>query len=227
VAAPDSLLTGLTVWYSMDEVSGVRVDNNGDSSLDLADLNTVGSEAGKVGLAGSFISANAEQLRGTYGTTAYSIVSGLNYTMAFWAKVADVTQNETACGRWLSGSNIEYWIYAPLGSPLSAPVVYWGSGAGYVNAESPDAMTNDTWHLVIVEIDRAADTLGISLDNGSPGTVSFGGGAINESKNIWFYIGGASASPAYDGGIDEFAIWHRLLTSSEKARLAVGMGYPG
>ena len=225
-AIPDSLLTGLSVWYSMDEVSGVRVDANGDSALDLTDINTVASETGKVNLAALFVTANAETLRGTYATTAYSIVPTTDYTMAFWAKVPDVTQNEVACGRWLSGSNIEYWLYCPLASS-SCPHIYWGSGAANINVASPDAMTNDTWHLIMVAINRTADTLGISLDNGTAGTASFGGGTINENKNIYFYVGAGNATAALDGGIDEFAIWHRLLTSDEKTRLAVGMGYPG
>jgi len=224
---PDSLLTGLSVWYSMDEVSGVRVDANGDSNLDLTDINTVGSESGEVNLAASFLTANAELLRGTWDTTAYSWETSLDYTMAFWAKVPDVTQNEVACGRWLSGSNIEFWLYAPLGSPLSVPVIYWGQGAGNKNVAAPDAMVNDTWHLIMVEIDITADTLGISLDNGTQETVSFGGGGINGNKGLYFYIGGGNSSAALDGGIDEFAIWKRLLTSDEKTRLAAGMGYPG
>ena len=210
----------------MDEVSGVRVDANGDSALDLTDINTVGSETGKVNLAASFLTANAELLRGTWDTAAYSWVTSLDYTMAFWAKVPDVTQNEVACGRWSSGSNIEFWLYTPLASS-SCPHIYWGQGAGNKNVAAPDAMTNDTWHLVMVEIDITADTLSISLDNGTPGTVSFAGGGINGNKGLYFYIGGGNVSAALDGGIDEFAIWKRLLTSDEKTRLAVGMGWPG
>ena len=97
----------------------------------------------------------------------------------------------------------------------------------HINVAAPDSMTNDTWHLIMVAIDEGADTLSISLDNGTPGTVSFGGGGINGNKGVYFYIGGGNAAAGLDGAIDEFAIWKRLLTSDEKTRLAAGIGYPG
>lgn len=225
VSEPDSLLTGLSVWFSLDETSGSRADSH-TSGLSLTDNNSVLSVSGKQSNAADFVKSNSEYLSHT-NNSAFSPAADEDLTIAFWSNVDSATSSNVAVTKWNSVVTIEYYLYGSIASDSKVWFTYALAGSSSsISAASGTTVSSGTWHFVVAQMDRTAGEISVSVDLGTAGTAS-SGSAFTANTGADFML---SKNPYADGSLDEVAIWKRLLTSDEKTRLynsGNGISYPG
>lgn len=210
----DGLKTSLVSWWNLDEQSGVRYDSHG--SNDLTDNNTVGSviNAGGAmdGAAASFVAANSEDLR----ITGSPLAADDTYTLSMWVNpTADAAAYRGVwnAGRCYTGIQLQrktdgtcYYVFATYDG-----VWRYADGTGYI----PDA---GGWtHLLLTVEPGVAFTSYVNnvlLEQQPLGT------PVALPSTYDFHIGRSEVAGNYmQGGIDEVAIWDRVLTADERAEL--------
>lgn len=224
-----SLLTGLRGYWKLDEASGVRASQvNG---LTLTDNNTVGSAAGKISNAASFVAASSEYL--SIADNALLSFSG-SYTISAWCYIDPVPAGFAAIvGKDVGAIGVsEEYAIVYSGSAGSNRLVFYHFGAlGSVNIEDgTGAPPGATWLHVIAWYDSSGTpSINIQRNNGTiytnstavpapiSGTAPFALGARGDGVVLW------------DGRIDEVGLWDRILTTPERAQLynsGAGVTYP-
>ena len=82
--------------------------------------------------------------------------------------------------------------------------------------------------MVIAWHDATADTVNISINNGSTVSAAYTFGSANGSSA--FELGRRTGGASYlNGALDEMGIWKRVLTAAERTRLynnGAGVTYP-
>lgn len=221
----DSLLTDLVAWWSLDETSGTRVNAHNPGTYDLTDNNTVGYDTGVVGNAASFAGGgNDESL--TLANHSDFEFADTPFTVAMWVRPeTGIESNAYVIG---------------VGAPATVWTILRNGGAGSISfrvrnaantstaATAGIAYSLGTWALYIAEHDPDADEIRLSSNNGTPVSAALAGGGRITGTDA--FIIGSNLGVEFVGLLDETAIWRRLLTSDEKARLynsGAGMGYPG
>jgi hypothetical protein len=217
--AGDTLANNLVAYWKLNEVSGNRSDSKGSSTL--TDNNTVTSTSGKNGLAARFTAASSEFLSSP--DNAALSTGGTSYTLAGWVYLGSKSTHQTTLAKYDTGSNREYWAgYDPTVDRFNL-YLYNSAGAriGYVAANNFGAPSVGVWYFLIYEYNLATDTLSISVNNGTPNST-----LANETTGdpgdttSTFRIGGdPPAADYWDGYMDEWGMWKRVLTAQEKADL--------
>lgn len=199
-----SLLDGLVSWWDLEEASGTRADAHGDH--DLTDNNTVGSGAGRVGVAADAIETNNEYL---------AVNAPVDFT---------------------DSHSVAFWVYRRAGSTVTgignASGMGWRIRTSILEARNslgtvqnialPETFTNNTWHFFVVSYDAATGTLSARM-NGSEtaSTLALTGGIQAPSPNqlsMFFGMGAGSAG----GLIDSYGLWNRVLSNAEVLALYNG-----
>lgn len=221
-----NLLDSLVGYWKLDETTGTRVDATGRGN-DLADNNTVTSAAGKVNNASQHVAASVEYL--SKASVADLQMGDFDFTFAGWFYLDSVTAIRAIFGK-TDGVQIEYQMFCNV-TTGAAFFDYFGNGASntLVRVTSGTTINLATWYFLEAYHDAANNLLGIRINNGSATTQATGGVAPNTS-NGGFTLGSRSGgSLPFDGRLDEWGIWKRLLTSAERTTLyngGSGVTYP-
>ena len=223
--AQAALTDSLVSYYTMDEESGTRSDSTA-SNNDLTDNNTVLFGTGKISNAGDFETANTEYLSitdaaqtGLDFSTAMSISLWVNYESivdSFFAhKFATVNQRSYAFGSVTTPDPDEVNVYLSADGSVPAPAVFaW-------------VPSTATWYHLVFLYDGSAGSIELYVDNVSQGTVT-GQAASLFNGTSPFYLGYQSTI-GFDGLIDEYGLWSRVLTPTEISQLYNGgaaLAYP-
>ena len=213
------LLDGLISHWKLDEASGPRIDSHG--GIDLGDINTVGSAAGKLGNAASFIATNEESL--TTGDNAALSMGDIDFTIAMWVWFDALTGTGLA-GKWGSGT-VEYIAYFD-GTNLRFHVSNNGTAnASVVNAH---AISTGTWYFFCAWHDATANTINVSVNDNTPASAAHSTGVHNGTAS--FYLGrNEEGLTWFTGRLDSVSIWKRVLTAAERTQLyngGAGLDYP-
>lgn len=220
-----AILDNLVAYWTLDETSGTRNDSHGTNHL--SDNNTVLSGTGKQGNAADFEQPNVEWLN-VADNTALSM-GDIDFTVAFWLNGESFNDGSGnfygIFGKSVSGGGAKEYhcFYSPSLNRFRFAVCPDGNDANtvFATADTLGAPSTGTWYFVICQYDATNNLAGISVNNGTLDTASESGGAFNGSAD--FLIGRAlSADTTFDGMIDEFGVWKRLLTSDEKTYLYNG-----
>jgi len=222
---PDSLLTDLVAWWSLDEASGTRVNAHNPGTHDLTDNNTVGQTTGVVGNAASFVLANSEYL--SLAHHADFVIADTPVTYAGWAWVGPASNQGGILG--VKGNPAaaggEWGVYYLAGPNLLARVRNAANSATVSTANV--SISNSAWLFFIFEHDPTNDVITLEVNRGTPVTAAITGGVFSASNTMQF---GARLPSLYlNGYMDETTFWRRLLTTEEKNRLynsGAGMAYP-
>jgi hypothetical protein len=218
-----SLRTNLKAWWEVNEASGTRADSH-TSGITYSDSNSVGSAAGKQGNAADFEKSSNEKL---YNFAASALAPSTNdWTIAFWFNIESATEPNIfwsgAFSNNLTKLAIRHRATGDVTYGDRALFVYYVRNNGSsITALHTDEPALSTWYHCLVEYTHSTTTLGITLDNGTPQTTNVssqlhGSQPIERIAMGGFYSGTATL---FDGLIDEFGFWHRLLTSEEKGWL--------
>lgn len=91
-------------------------------------------------------------------------------------------------------------------------------GRGSSMGAAPSTFANSVWRLVIVSWDADTSTLSRTVNLANLQTTVTAGAAPAAAAFTIGALNGGSSSP-FDGRIDQFCLWHRLLAPGEQAEL--------
>jgi len=221
----NTLLNGLVAYWKLEESSGTRVDATGRGN-DLAPQATPGNTTGRVGNAVQLTSASSQFLNSA--STADLTMGDFDFTFAFWVWGDTVTPQKYAMSKWTSSGVEEYSVLIDTGNRFK---FYIANFAKVVSADNFGAPSISTWYFVVCQHDAANDLIKISVNDGTMNTAATAGAfpavgvegfAIGSAKSSAFNVG-------WNGRIDEFGIWKRLLTAAEITSMyngGSGITYP-
>lgn len=215
---PVALTDGLVAYWKLDEVSGVRADALGVSSL--VDNNTVGSAAGKISNAAVFVSASAESLSAVDSVTLST--GDIDFSFAGWVQVATKTADRTFIGKWDgpgNGREYEVYYYQPSDRfAFAVSPVGNGTGAASVVGSAGGSPSANTWYFLVAWHDSVANTINLQINNGTVDSVSYSSGVFDSSSA--FVLGALSNGSVFlDGRMDEVGFWKRTLSVAERGWL--------
>ena len=212
------LLNKLVSYWRLEEASGARQDSIGLNVL--ADTNTVTVAAGIIGSGAVFTRANAECLP-INDNPSLSMGDNQSFSIQAWMIPATLPGAGNAfqiAGKWNTALEYVFGI-----SPTNTLRWQLGDGAGGTrNTIATTALALATTYHCIGWYDADTDTSGLSVNlsvttatgvtaGAADGTDPFGIGAIPSNN-----------ADAFDGRIDEVAIWKRALTTAERSTLYRG-----
>jgi hypothetical protein len=222
-----TLLNGLKVYYKLEDTS----DSSGNG-LTLTNHGTVTFTAGKVNNAANFVSASSQYLNHV-NATPYQMGTG-DFTYAFWIKftatgarsIMDYGQTGATPGYAvdsisLGGSSMGFQISLSDGTTSPA----------YPFINTTHAWNDGRWHLLVVTCSRSGNMVAY-VDNIPDGSTSITSNpsSVNSNNGFGFSLGANYAGGSlFDGSLDEFGLWNRVLTSTEIAHLwngGAGTTYP-
>lgn len=214
-----SFPAGAVAHWKLNEASGTRNDSVGANHL--TDNNTVTMQAGKIGNAAEFVSANSEYL--SIADNADLSTGDIDFTIACWVKPNDVSANH---GVYMKGSGyIEYMLqYEPGSGQFKFYMADLAVGGNI--ATSGLTVSSGTWYFIVCWYDAAANTVSIRVNDVSTFTSSYSGGNTSTPSN--FQIGQGFGN-YWDGLIDSVTLWKRVLTGAEITTLyngGLGLDYP-
>lgn len=221
-----TLRAGLVAAYDFDQQMGDVIDwtERGNTLRGLAGGGTPTHAAGKIGASRSF-SGNKTLIN--YGLPDFNCKSGKDWTISGWIYVTDNNTAQLIIGEGdpVSVGSSTYNGYERLfltiggGAPqLRAEGIMSDNNWYSVIASNVFTSTN-TWYYIRVEYDDTLKSITISVNNGTPASTSFSPNTLREvasSTNRVVMGSRGAASHFFSGRMDEFKIWHRLLTADEK-----------
>jgi hypothetical protein len=209
---------GLVSYWNLDEVSGNRADSHGSNTL--TDNNTVTSVINAGGamrnVATSFVAANSESLSVADAANDFSIPA-TGGTLAFWFNPTALSGLRYLGGKTDAASLDEHQIYTN-GANLTFQVKL--SGGGY--SIPVKAATVGVFQLAVLWYDPAVNKCFVQIDDGTPGEAAAASAPTADLGHA-FEIGRITASANnFDGLIDEYGFWSRVLTAQERTDLFNG-----
>jgi hypothetical protein len=204
-----NLNSGLVAYYTMDEVSGDRLDSVGDN--DLSDNNTVTSTAGKISNAADFEANNAEWLAAASDYADLDFNGHVAFSGSVWVKFEAHDVDRTVLSK-----NQQYRLRFETDID-SFQWTVWSDGSTSTTLDAALAVENETWYHVYFWHDPDADVIGMRINDTHEVTTAHTGG-VNNSANL-FEVGRNVTSAYWDGEIDELAFYSRLLSPGEVTAL--------
>jgi hypothetical protein len=218
IAAPNAAptnpgTTNLISWWALDETSGTRADSHGSNSL--SSNNSVGYYAtGIKGNAADFVRSNNQYL--SHSDNADLSTDDIDFTVGLWVNLKSKEDYYNLLNKF--GVNNAYQIYY---SALDDRFHFWVSDAtthyGNVVSSNLGSPAINTWYFITVWHSASGDTINISVNNGTPDSLSYGYGS--HDNNGAFTIGGSGSSSMTDAYIDEAYFYKRNLSADERAWL--------
>jgi hypothetical protein len=240
---PSTLLNCLVAYWHFDEEVGTRYDAVANPQFcttatpaptsipsDLIDTSTVEQDEGVLGWAADFSYSSSEYLSITDNETI-SVVSDQSKSWAGWFKIESFTgDNQALLGKWTSSSSrYEYLIRV---DNASKQLVFYvrnqnNTASISVTATNQGVLNIGQWYFAYAYYDRQTGVIGVSVNGGPPNTASNPNGIHNDSAKLYF--GRYYDGDFFDGQVDEWGIWNRVLTQEEVGALyngGLGLYYP-
>jgi hypothetical protein len=197
---------GLIAYYKLDETSGDRMDSVGTFTLES--VNNVPSAIGKVGLSADLTAASSQYLDGTNSDTRDGLAfPDESYTIFGWLLMDEIPTSTAVLSKI---DNYEFFV--------TSSQVLWNhcdTDFNTIPVSISGALNTDTWYFFAVVYNHEAQTLSLSLNNGTPTTVPVTTGS---AAGVGFFVMGRRLAPTalyMDGRIDEVGIARAALTASD------------
>jgi hypothetical protein len=178
----------------------------------LTDVNTVTQNPGKIGNAAQFTRANSEQL--TIASNAALTMGDIDFTLAGWVYLDTLV----VAGIVSKALALEYTLLT-LGNRFQFSVTNSLPAQIDVIANNFGQPALATWHFVACWHDSVANLIGISVNGGTANTTA---NALGVAAGAAGFQLGNYAANFWDGRIDEFGVWKRVLTPAELTTLYNG-----
>ncbi len=204
--------SGMVSYWKLQE-SGTTFDDisgNHDATAVSGSMQTDG------------ISGYAQQFANSYLTVPahadYNWASNSSYTIELWVKFTEVSGTQVIIGRDDPVSQVHWWIGKTAGGKIE-----WftkASDGSNGDIESLSAINNGQWHHVVAMRDGATNKNYLYVDGilqNTGGTDVFLSGNLSSTDGLTIGNMVYNSSPTffYNGGIDEVAIYNRVLTPTE------------
>lgn len=210
--APAGITNDLVNYWRLDEASGNRVDII--AAKDLSDINTAPGVAGKITNAVECVFANTEYLQWNVGGNAPPDINGANtaaFSFTCWIKLYSLGATHYI-GNVFGGSG-DQWIFNVR---ADNKVLFGIQGGGtYKTVTNSVTLATNIYYFVFAGRNGTNDTLYLSVNDGTPDTADDGN--LNAIAGTTFRLGNYvnAAGFQFDGQIDEFGAWARLLATNE------------
>ena len=218
-----TLLTGLVSWWALEEATGNRADSHGPNTM-YEFIDPIGSATGKIADGANFVSANTDYLQvdATHGLEGglrdWSITGWvLPTTNGLWTGIMH-------CGIGATAAETDYVITGYFDDLR----LYVPSGGGWNVATKTSGLTQGVWTFFHAYYVLATNTLGISVNDGTP--VETVHASTASAKGGQCVLGTYLGTGFQNGVLDEVNFYSRALTGSEVTELynsGNGMAYPG
>ena len=225
-------LTDHAAYWNLDEANGNRDDSVGANSL--TDNNTVLSAPGKIKAAADFEKGSSEFLE--IADNAELSTGDIDFTFAGWVMLESKTgSNMNIVSKHESATNREYRLFFQQSSNRFVFQVFDNAGTiiGSAVANQLGSPALATWYFIAGWHDSVNNQVGIQINNGAADTAATSGVIADKSANFRMGAQNTSETSFWDGLIDEFGFWKRVLTPQEISTLynsgnglAYGLGNP-
>jgi hypothetical protein len=211
--------TGLISYWSLGESSGNAVDSHGSNTLTQS-----GSPTSATGVVGNCRGFNGSTQLLSLTDNASISTGNINFSLQAWVRFLSKSNYQIVFAKHNGSTNAgsEYLLMYDQPSDRLIWDVRYASGGASVSAANFGSPPINTWFLVHVWHDATNDQIGISVNNGTPNTVSHTLG-VNDSTAT-FRLGAVGVSPFWhlNGNLDEVAFWKKVLTPDERTILYNG-----
>ena len=205
-------LSGLVSWWKLEEASGTRVDSFGSNNL--TDNNTVTQATGQVGNAAQFTGANSEYLN--ISDNAGLSTGDVDFSVAAGIRFDSLTQTPVLIGK---GATDQYeWSlqYASIPEKLRF-ALYNATASQQDSCDWSAAIDNSIWYFVILWHNTTDDTLNLSVDDGTPVTISRTVTLTDGTAD--FQLGRLATGNYYSGRLDEVFFAKAVWSAAERTNL--------
>ncbi len=228
----NTLINGLAAHWKLNETTGDRIDSERDN--DLTPVNSPTYTTGIFDNAAQFTSLDNQAL--TIDDNVKINIENSSFTVACWVKFdnfdnADSNDFVGFAGKGASDipglNNYSFsLIYRPSLERMQFSFADENSISSSATATDFGSISTGVWYFVIASYETGVDRATISVNNienhaNSPIT-------LYDSSDYGFNIGRGFNRNRYNfnGAVDSFSFWKRLLTDDEKAQLYnSGSGY--
>lgn len=217
---PSTLNNGLVAVY--------KGENNANDSLSTYNGSAIGGVTYTAGKSG-----NSFDLNGTTGYIELGDVMDVgtsSWTYSFWFNPNSLSVTQTLFGKTIA-AGVRGRIFCQLdGNKLV--IGFDADASNVIIVETPTlGLSTGNWYNAIIQIDRSdkvkvivnGTNLTLTTTNGTNNLIPYS--ATNYNTNNPFRIGAFTSSDNvtafqfYNGKIDEFNVWNRVLTGSEITEL--------
>jgi hypothetical protein len=224
--------TNLVAYWKLNETSGTRADQTANGNT-LQDNNTVLYGTGKIDNAADFEATNTEYLSIAHGSQTGLELTNNDMSFSFWVNLETAVSASavTIFSKNTGGAGNGYYCQHYTNAGSDKVWFTWENGSSD-QAAAVMALGTGTWHHIVVTVDVSASGAGILfyLDGSAVTPVNVSGSNTTTSAGTRnFTMGGAASAGSFDGLIDEFGVWDRVLTSGEVTTLynsGNGLTYP-
>jgi len=222
-AAPSSLLTSITSYWTLNESSGSAIDSTGLHNL--TNSNITYSQTGKLNTCYSF-----------NGTSSYTgnLVGSASYTFAaamsasFWMKTSGTGTFMFIVSNWNATNGTGWLVYKDTDDNVYFEVHNPGTGAATSTvAITGSSQADGNWHHIVGTFDGTYAR--IYLDSTLEMTSSAWPYSIAANSNTFSIGSDETTQYYYSGYLDEVGLWSRAITQTEVNKLynsGAGKTYP-
>lgn len=222
---PSSLINGLVAYWKMEEASGTRIDATGRGN-DLTDNNTVAQGTGKVGNAAQMVKANSEYL--SIASNSDFVGSDISFSFSHWFYIDSLPSSNN----YLFGKGLFDFLcrVSSATQKVNFQCESAASPGSFAGAISPVVLSTTTWYHLYCGYDAGNDVVFVSVNNETLVTSALAGGVKTSVADFNIGIYNVLAIlESWNGKIDEFGLWKRVLTAAERTALyngGNGIAYP-
>jgi hypothetical protein len=216
-----TLPTNNVSFWKLDEASN-STRNDSVGSNNLADTGNLAQVVGKVGNAAEFVGVTSDKLSIT-DNASLSFTS--SFTVACWVYFDGVPTGSVFPGlisKWGAASTQKSYLldFDGTAGQFAFGVSSDGSNQTFVNATTFGTPSTATWYFVVAYFDDTANTIGISVNNGTVDTTTFTSNVFDSTSD--FELGVLAATFFFSGRLDAMGVWSRKLSAAEITELYNG-----
>ena len=227
ITGGSSLLTSLVAAWKLDDLT----DSTGRGNT-LTNNNSATFNTGKIGNAVYVAAASSQYLSITSNTDVQ--LSSSDFTIGLWAYHSSFSgAKNIALGKDASGQR-EYYLFSEdtgTNNNRFKIAVFSGGAEKTAIANSFGDLSTATWYCVIAWWDSVAQTLNLSVNDGTTNTNNIAA-ALDAPASAALNIGRRSFAGFenyFDGRIDAVHVWKRVLSAADRTEFynsGTGKEYP-
>lgn len=197
--------SGLLAYWDFEEANFSNFTDKSGNSKDFARTNNAERATGKVDNAVWFQSAFSQKLTSTSGS---GLSAGTGLTIAGWVNLGTGAV-QSLMQKGVTGSGTAEYGMFYYDNALSFFTSSDGTGTGYVEVGAAYTLSSG-WHFFACTWNGS--TMGISIDNGTPVTISQ---SSIHTGTATLSLGADAGGNYVNGYVDQLRIYNRALSSGE------------